>query len=172
MSDCQFISDDLELARRVFPIFAPYFLHSFFHAVLCSHFAFTVSSSHSGRSPPTSRRALCALAASIRCGDISISDGLNPVMIHPVIANCFFLAIIRSHPTKAQEKTSGSCILSALHKQMRKQCFSPPIIFRIMAVSASNQMTTQNVRGGGTVCIANADLWQSLMGFVSSVEPC
>jgi hypothetical protein len=35
-----------------------------------------------------------------------------------------------------------------------------------------HQMTTQNVRGGGTVCISNAELWQSLMTFVSSVEQC
>ncbi len=42
----------------------------------------------------------------------------------------------------------------------------------VLSLSVINQMTTQNVRGGGTVCISNAELWQSLMTFVSSVEQC
>ena len=43
---------------------------------------------------------------------------------------------------------------------------------QIVCIGGINQMTTQNVRGGGTVCQFNPQLWQSLMGFVSAVEQC
>jgi hypothetical protein len=33
-------------------------------------------------------------------------------------------------------------------------------------------MTTQNVRGGGTVCQANADLWASFNALVNTIEDC
>ena len=41
-----------------------------------------------------------------------------------------------------------------------------------VCIGGINQMTTQNVRGGGTVCLFQPQLWQSLMGFVSAVEEC
>jgi hypothetical protein len=41
-----------------------------------------------------------------------------------------------------------------------------------VCIGGINQMTTQNIRGGGTVCMFQPKTWQSMMGFISSVEEC
>ena len=41
-----------------------------------------------------------------------------------------------------------------------------------VCIGGINQMTTQNVRGGGTVCQQNADLWTSFIGLVDTIEDC
>jgi hypothetical protein len=41
-----------------------------------------------------------------------------------------------------------------------------------VCIGGINQMTTQNVRGGGTVCMFQPQTWSSMMGFISAVEQC
>lgn len=41
-----------------------------------------------------------------------------------------------------------------------------------VCIGGINQMTTQNKRGGGTVCISNSDLWGSFKSLVTKYEQC
>jgi deoxyribonuclease-2 len=42
----------------------------------------------------------------------------------------------------------------------------------IVCIGGINQMTSQNKRGGGTLCLPNKDLWTSFNDAVYAVEPC
>ena len=41
-----------------------------------------------------------------------------------------------------------------------------------VCIGGINQMTTQNMRGGGTVCMWNQQLWLSIFSMVGSIETC
>ena len=112
------------------------------------------------------------------------NQSLYPDLVAPYLnANIFVETWIRGDEINSTCPTDGYWVQNVRYLDLfdtdfseyndhSKWAISQDADSHAVCVGGVNQMYSQNVRGGGTVCFFDMDLWKSFSSFVTTVEDC